>query len=405
MKRYLIRCMGTILCVITRCMVGPSGEAMAEGYADRTYTLGNDMYKIRYYTGAAWYVGWLNLNLPGPSSSQQTTRNKLFSTSTLTYKDQPLVPYYHYSGYTGTAISARSFGYGNANGGTAYSMETISGRNQYFLRENPWVTDMKLVYAPTSSPFRNAGCCYYSKPIKAGNARSFSYSGNGEAGSTCPCFYTEADIVYTGSKCNYYEGKPYSYCTGVGVIKDGAGASNIGTGDGTSSYWPAAVHNVYYCYEYAGCASSSQYIPFNPSSAVLPVGSNCHMARMPLVGLVDATTTTDLATTSDNVFNPVLSRAMRCGSGTVDTSCAFSGLSYYLHNAEVGCTSCPTVGSTISGPGGTSYSITGGGGYGTRSSEYGVASCYVQNPAGADSAGYYTLLTSAGSTLTCDYGS
>ena len=68
MKRYFIRCMGTILSAFTAFLTTDRAESAPHFDYEKTFTLGNDKYTITVYTGAAWYVGWVNLNPKTKSS-------------------------------------------------------------------------------------------------------------------------------------------------------------------------------------------------------------------------------------------------------------------------------------------------------------------------------------------------
>lgn len=411
MKRFFIRCMGVILSTFSAFLTIDRAESSPYFDYAKTYTFGNDKYRITIYTGAAWYVGWKNMNAGG-STTYNSEYTNLFSPPYGACYDQPAVLDYNAitgssTAYTGLFISSRSFCVPEKT----YIIPTTGVRFvdpigiQNFLQDSAasWVVDLgPLVYLRSASGFGAAGCCYYTPPEQSPGSYAFSYSGDGRSVSECPCFYTTADKVYTGSTCANYDGKGTEYCTGTSVI---------GIGDGTSKNWPAMVRDVFFCYTYSGCVDDSPtYSTFNNDTYA--GYSGCHMIRVPIVGLdgatyndlmdnVDTVSSTD-GTTTFSVFNPELTRGMKCGGGLDKyMSCASGAVkTRYLYSNQYGnvegCFPCPDVaGSTV---GGYTLSNTS---YDVDNNVVGIGACQFTKPVSSDGAGIFELTYSDGTSQTC----
>lgn len=413
MKRYFVRCVGTVLSALTAFFTTDRAEAGPHFDYNKIFTLGNDKYTITVYTGAAWYVGWVNQN---PKTNADATVDSRFNNvwrayDTENYEQPMVIDYNATSGsstaYTGVLISERVFRRQlSSYNPIKFSRFADPDAEQYLLFDSAasWVTDMKLAYSRTSSTFTDVGCCSYSPTGHTPGSYGFSYSGDGRGADVCPCFYTRADKVYTGKSCEQYQGRDKDYCTGTSVNS---------IGDGTSYNWPAVVRDVFFCYTYSGCTSSdTMYKSFDP---VNYTGlSGCHMIRVPMVGLVGASEN-DLQYNIDpvmsangsvgfNVFNPELVETMDCEAGSNNQkfmSCASGAtpnLDYLMYGGTDGCYTCPTVAGTSVG----GYALSNTSFYVDKATA-GVAACKFVTPTSSDAGGVFELTTSAGADQTC-YG-
>ncbi len=415
MKRYFVRFVGTVLSALTAFLTTDRAESAPHFDYEKTFTLGNDKYTITVYTGAAWYVGWVNLNPKTNSDATVDSRwNNVWRSYNAEYYDQPMVIDYNAtsgsssSGYTGVLISERRFTRQmDSYNPIKFSRYVDSDAEQYLLFDKwvNWIIDMPLLaYSRSSSTFTNVGCCQYTPTGHTPGSYGFSYSGDGRAADVCPCFYTTADKVYTGNSCEQYQGRGKDFCTGTSVM---------GVGDETSSNWPAVVRDVFFCYTYSGCTSSdTMYKSFDP---VNYTGlSGCHMIRVPMVGLVGAYEN-DLQYNVDyvlfangsvgfNVFNPELVEEMDCEAGSNNQkfmSCASGAtpnLGYLTYGGTDGCYTCPTVaGISVGG-----YALSNTSFY-VDEETAGVGACKFIKPTSSDTGGVFELTTYAGASQTC-YG-
>lgn len=416
MKRYFIRCMGTILSAFTAFLTTDRAESAPHFDYEKTFTLGNDKYTITVYTGAAWYVGWVNLN---PKTNSNATVDSRWNNVWRNFGDdleQPMIIDYNAvsgnsSEYTGVLVSNRVFSVQQDSYSpiTTERFADADSSQRILFTSVGWVTTMPpLAYSRSSSTFTNVGCCQYTPTGHSPGSYGFSYSGDGRGADVCPCFYTTADKVYTGSSCTSYEGKGKDFCTGTSVM---------GIGNGSSSNWPAVVRDVFYCYTYEGCTNSAtMYTSFDYNSYTGLSG--CHMIRVPMVGAVfgnvypinnDLMDNVDTLNAADgsrtfDVFNPELTQKIACATprnSSRDYSCASGAtqsLDYLIYAGDNGCYTCPTVaGTSVGGYALSNTSFT------VNSSVAGITACRFTKPMSSDAAGTFELTTSAGGTQTC-YG-
>lgn len=398
MKRYLIRCMGTILSAFATFLTTDRAEAgtLAFNYSG-TFTLDNVKYTVSVYTGSAWYVGWINLNQGAGSSSNATYKEIWVNTAYVSNKDglQPTIADRRGS-YSGVLVSSRDFNISATLSAPRFPLEGAGTGSQEILYDNSagWVTSMKpLAYSPNSGIFKDAGCCYYTPTSRGGGSYGFSYSGNGQTHSACPCFYTLADKVYSGNSCTNYMS---SKCTGTSYT----GGAEVGT----SSKWPAKIVNVAFCYKFSSCTNTSKMYMKSSYTSTSDY-SGCHMVRVPIVGKAEANVNDLFYNTVlgdyTEAFNPELTELMICETGYTarhSESCSSFVGNFLNANGEGGCGVCPTVsGTTVGG-----YTISNTSGY-VDDTTYGVKACKFSSPVSSDSYGTFELTSSAGTSQTC-YG-
>ena len=406
LKRYLIRVFGNIFALGAGCFSwGRAAAAPGVPWSDDVYTLGKNKYKINIVVGEPWYVGWINRNLKGDEASDvlsQEKHDKLYALFDGAELSNPVtsMSQAHLITSSGmlasgvdiyTLISSRWFyvGMSRSKGATGVRYGDPEGIQHWFWNQ---AGDHTLMYTPTANTFIQAGCCMYSGKSFAGNARSFSYSGNGEAQSACPCFYMKADTMYSGEDCSY---KRDINCSGTSYSGIERGSSY--------QYYPAVIHNVYFCYQFDGCADSVSYPTFSATSYTGISG--CHFVRNPLIGQDNAyhNDIFDDSRDSDGYFTPVLTREMKCGSSFTsvyrDASCPSGAYNngYLQQYSRNGCFACPKVaGTTVGGYTLSNTNVS------VQAGAIGISACKFSQPMSSDESGYFELTNSAGNTLTCN---
>lgn len=404
MKRYFIRCMGAILSSLSIGTITNAGTVDSHDY---TVTVAEN-------SSNRWYVGWRsnNKNCDAEIRSSFTNGNNIFYQELLTeddidadafgygvddlgfvYVTQPEV----YSG-GGIIISAASYSLLNPGDRLYYTGArvggTATGFGQYILvdRNVDYGNVGSFYYVATPNYFQEAGCCKLnlcSYSGQGGDCSGFSYSGNGESCSKCPCYYTYADVSYSGdTNCNASVpgGGPYP-------------ASGLSTTSNYSKYCPNRIQDAIVCYQHQSCKDSK----YTDKDVVGQGLSGCDMILNPLVGMMDAV--------HNDIDYPAgwdLGR-VTCTEDNMSWYCTplfMSGIyggnfMNYMTTTDAGkinwCTACPVPTQTTMNTfplTNTSYSSNGG---------IGIASCYVKGPTATDNSGTFEFTTSAGATQTC-YG-
>lgn len=408
MKRYFIRCMGAILSSLS---IGTNANA---GQVDsHSYTVTVDENRTN-----RWYVGWVSNNEGESHSESFKNGNHIFNQNILTaddidadafgygvadngyvYVTQPQV-----SRSSGIIISATRYNLLNPGGGAYYTgarvgatPDNTTGFHQYILvnSNSNYGGVGRLYYVATPDYFKEAGCCMLnlcSYSGEGGGCSGFSYSGNGESYSKCPCYYTYADVSYSGdTDCSTSTpgGGPYP-------------VSGLSTTDNPSKGCPYRIQDATVCYKHTSC-SDKKYTEHSQTGQGV---SGCDMMLNPLVGMVDAVHNDidypagwDLGRvtcTEDNMSwycTPGFTSGVNVGGKTVEMN--------YMTTTDYGkidwCAACPvpnttTVdGYTLTN---TSYDSDGG---------IGIGECYVKGPTATDNSGTFEFTSSAGAAQTC-YG-
>ncbi len=398
MKRYFIRCMGAILSSLSIGTNTNAGLVDSQGY---TVTVDENRTN-------RWYVGWKSNNEGETHSESFQNGNHIFNQNILTADD----------------IDADAFGYGVEDNGYVYvtqpevshSGEIIisaarynllnpganayytgarvgntTGFRQYILvnSDTNYGNIGKLYYVATSHYFREAGCCMLE--VYSGSSSGFSYSGNGESYSECPCYYTYADVAYVGSaNCSTSTpgGGPYQI-------------SGLSTTNNRSKDCPHRIQDATVCYKHTRCFDK-KYTDSQTGQGV----SGCDMMLNPLVGMANAVHNDidypedwDLGRvtcTEDNMSwycTPGFTSGVYVDGKTVYMN-YMTTTDYMTFNW---CADCPVPNTTtVDGYEltNTSYGSNGG---------IGIGQCYVDGPTATDNSGTFEFTTSAGTTQTC-YG-
>lgn len=418
MKRYFIRCMGAILSAMS---FGTQADAGSVDSHDYSITVAPN------YT-QRWYVGWVSNN-GGESHSESFKNGKhIFNQPLLSSDDvsaayngfsvdsqgkivvsQPLVTH---SGEdiggasTGMVIvSAGSYNLLNPSGdGMIYTGARVGGYagtglgGQYILVDYTSVGNIgNRFYVATDYYFRNAGCCFLNVCEYSGqtNCSGFSYSGNNEPYTQCECYYTYADVSYTGE-------------TSCGAAKSASAGPHGWTGlttttDGNMDMdCPQRIQDVTLCYKHARC-TNKKYTNRNPGQGV----SGCDMISNPVVGMIDAyhfnngsdwdlgrISCASTGEGSRSTMSWYCTPAFISGANGVDMD--------YMTIHAAGetsnwCSACPVPNeTTVAGYGliSTDYYSNGG---------YGIDQCYITGAVASDNGGTFVFTDSAGATQTC-YG-
>lgn len=418
MKRYFIRCMGAILSAMSFGTQADAGSVDSHNY---TITVAPN------YT-RRWYVGWASNNKGETHSESFTKGENIFNQPRLTEDDidadaygysvddygwvyvrQPGITHSgDVAGVTGSGMvitSDASFYLLNPSGdGIMYTglRVGVEGQNtgvymQYILvgRNHVGAGGVgNLIYAPTASYFHHAGCCVLDNICEYSGQSSctgFSYSGQGEDPITCPCYFTYADVSYSGSTDCYAStigGGPYP-SSGLTQTTD----LNISKG------CPARIQDVTVCYNHLTCGNSK----YTDKAAIGQGISGCDMILNPLVGMANS------KHVSTGVSDDWDLGRVTCAKDDMQWYCTPSFMSgmyngnymNYMTTTDYGdinwCTACPVPTKTTMNTfplTNTSYGSNGG---------IGIASCYVKGPTAADNSGTFEFTTSAGATQTC-YG-
>lgn len=401
MKRYFIRCMGAILSSLSIGTNTNAGMVDSHGYA----------VTVNENRTNRWYVGWLsnNKNCYADTSSSFRNGSHIFKQPRL---DED-------------SIDAAAFGYNVADNGFVYvtqpevshSGEIIISEAYYYLLNpgaNAYYTGARignttgfrqyilvsfensnyggigdLYYVATPNYFREAGCCMLD--VYSGASSGFSYSGNGESCSKCPCYYTYADVSYVGSAdCSTSTpgGGPYQ-------------TSGLSTTNNRSKYCPHRIQDATVCYKHTVCYDK-KYTDSQTGQGV----SGCDMMLNPLVGMANAV--------HNDIDYPAgwdLGR-VTCAEDNMSWYCTpgFTSGVYvngetifmnYMTTTDYGktnwCVDCPVPNTTtVDGFSltNTSYGSNGG---------IGIGQCYVNGPTTTDNSGTFEFTSSAGAAQTC-YG-
>lgn len=399
MKRYFIRCMGAILSSLSIGTNTNAGQVDSHGY---TVTV-NENRTHR------WYVGWRsnNKNCDGDTSSSFRDGSHIFKQPRLdedsidaaafgykvnsqgfVYVTQPEVS------HAGEIIISAADYYLLNPGANAYytgaRVGNTTGFRQYILvsNDNNYGAIGDLYYVATPHYFQEAGCCMLD--VYSGSTSGFSYSGNGESCSECPCYYTYADVAYVGSaKCSTSTpgGGPYQI-------------SGLSTTYNSSKDCPNRIQDATVCYKHTRCYDK-KYTDSQTGQGV----SGCDMILNPLVGMANAV--------HSDIDYPAGWDLMRvtCTEDNMSWYCtpgftsgvSVNGKMVYMnymtttdYQTTNWCADCPVPNTTtVDGYEltNTSYGSNGG---------IGIGQCYVNGPTAMDT-GTFEFVTSAGATQTC-YG-